>query len=71
MYKYERIIFWSDEDSSFIVEVPELPGCMIILKMLSYILIIFSFKNEFLTKKQKFFTKNRLTLWPKTYNINV
>lgn len=28
MYKYERIIYWSDEDSSFIVEVPELPGCM-------------------------------------------
>jgi predicted RNase H-like HicB family nuclease len=22
------IIFWSDEDQSFIVEVPELPGCM-------------------------------------------
>lgn len=28
MYKYERIIYWSDEDSSFIVEVPELPGCI-------------------------------------------
>ncbi len=26
--KYEMIIFWSDEDSTFIVEVPELPGCM-------------------------------------------
>ncbi len=22
------IIYWSDEDHSFIVEVPELPGCM-------------------------------------------
>jgi len=22
------IIWWSDEDKSFIVEVPELPGCM-------------------------------------------
>ena len=28
MYKYERIIYWSDEDDAFIVEVPELPGCM-------------------------------------------
>ncbi len=28
MYKYERIIYWSDDDDSFIVEVPELPGCM-------------------------------------------
>ncbi len=28
MYKYERIIYWSDEDNSFIVEIPELPGCM-------------------------------------------
>jgi predicted RNase H-like HicB family nuclease len=22
------IIYWSDEDQSFVVEVPELPGCM-------------------------------------------
>ena len=28
MYKYERIIYWSKDDNSFIVEVPELPGCM-------------------------------------------
>ncbi len=28
MYKYERIIYWSCEDDKFIVEVPELPGCM-------------------------------------------
>lgn len=28
MYKYERIVYWSNEDSAFIVEVPELPGCM-------------------------------------------
>lgn len=28
MYKYERIIYWSDADNAFIVEVPELPGCM-------------------------------------------
>lgn len=26
--RYEMIIYWSDEDQSFIVEVPELPGCM-------------------------------------------
>lgn len=25
--KYEIIIFWSEEDESFIAEVPELPGC--------------------------------------------
>ncbi len=26
--KYELIIYWSEEDSCFLVEVPELPGCM-------------------------------------------
>lgn len=26
--RYEMIIYWSDEEKSFIVEVPELPGCM-------------------------------------------
>ena len=26
--KYELIIYWSDEDHAFLVEVPELPGCM-------------------------------------------
>ena len=26
--KYELVVYWSDEDQSFIVEVPELPGCM-------------------------------------------
>ena len=26
--KYERIIYWSEDDNAFIVEVPELPGCM-------------------------------------------
>jgi len=26
--KYELIIYWSDEDKGFVVEVPELPGCM-------------------------------------------
>ncbi|MBR5375744.1 MAG: type II toxin-antitoxin system HicB family antitoxin [Lachnospiraceae bacterium] len=28
MYKYERIIYWSKDDDAYIVEVPELPGCM-------------------------------------------
>jgi predicted RNase H-like HicB family nuclease len=27
MYKYEVIIYWSEEDRAFIAEVPELPGC--------------------------------------------
>jgi predicted RNase H-like HicB family nuclease len=27
MYKYEVIIYWSDDDQTFIAEVPELPGC--------------------------------------------
>ena len=26
--RYEMIIYWSDEDQTFVVEVPELPGCM-------------------------------------------
>ncbi len=26
-YKYEIIIYWSQEDESFVAEVPELPGC--------------------------------------------
>ncbi|GAB5045837.1 type II toxin-antitoxin system HicB family antitoxin [Thermodesulfovibrio sp. TK110] len=28
MYKYEIILYWSEEDQAFIAEVPELPGCM-------------------------------------------
>jgi len=28
MSKYEIIVYWSEEDKVFIVEVPELPGCM-------------------------------------------
>ena len=28
MQKYERIIYWSEQDKKFIVEVPELAGCM-------------------------------------------
>ncbi|MYD85738.1 MAG: type II toxin-antitoxin system HicB family antitoxin [Cenarchaeum sp. SB0669_bin_11] len=27
MYKYEVIIYWSDQDGAFVAEVPELPGC--------------------------------------------
>jgi len=26
--KYEIIIYWSDKDNGYLVEVPELPGCM-------------------------------------------
>ena len=26
--RYEMIIYWSDEDQSFVAEVPELAGCM-------------------------------------------
>lgn len=28
MHRYEVIIYWSEEDSSYVAEVPELPGCM-------------------------------------------
>ncbi|MDD5940496.1 MAG: type II toxin-antitoxin system HicB family antitoxin [Lachnospiraceae bacterium] len=28
MNKYERIIYWSNEDNRWLVDVPELPGCM-------------------------------------------
>ena len=26
--RYELIIYWSDEDDAYLVDVPELPGCM-------------------------------------------
>lgn len=28
MSRYEIILYWSREDEAYIVEVPELPGCM-------------------------------------------
>ncbi len=28
MVRYEMIIYWSSEDEAFVVEIPELPGCM-------------------------------------------
>lgn len=28
LMKYELIIYWSEEDRAFLVEVPELEGCM-------------------------------------------
>lgn len=28
MNKYEMIVYWSEDDESFVVEVPELSGCM-------------------------------------------
>ena len=28
MHKYEIIIYWSDADSAFVAEAPELHGCM-------------------------------------------
>ena len=27
-FKYEMIVYWSQPDEAFLVEVPELPGCM-------------------------------------------
>lgn len=27
-YHYEIIIYWSEADSAFLAEAPELPGCM-------------------------------------------
>lgn len=27
MIKYQVVICWSDEDQTFVAEVPELPGC--------------------------------------------
>ena len=27
MYKYEVIIYWDEQDSIYVADVPELPGC--------------------------------------------
>ena len=26
--KYELVVYWSEDDAAYLVEVPELPGCM-------------------------------------------
>jgi predicted RNase H-like HicB family nuclease len=26
--RYEMVVYWSEEDEAFVVEVPELPGCI-------------------------------------------
>lgn len=26
--KYELVVYWSEDDNAYLVEVPELPGCM-------------------------------------------
>ena len=26
--KYELVVYWSEDDGAYIVDVPELPGCM-------------------------------------------
>lgn len=28
-HKYELIVSWSQDDAAFVVDVPELPGCMV------------------------------------------
>jgi predicted RNase H-like HicB family nuclease len=28
MHRYQIKIYWSDEDQTYVVEIPELPGCM-------------------------------------------
>ncbi len=28
MYKYQIIMYWSEDDQCYVTEVPELPGCM-------------------------------------------
>jgi len=38
-YRYEVIIYWSNDDKAFIAEVPELEGCMADVKTYSEALI--------------------------------
>ena len=28
MYKYEVILYWSEDDGAYVAEVPQLPGCV-------------------------------------------
>ena len=28
MHRYEIIVYWSDQDGTYVADVPELPGCM-------------------------------------------
>jgi predicted RNase H-like HicB family nuclease len=28
MFKYETVIYWSEDDGAYLAEVPELPGCV-------------------------------------------
>lgn len=28
MYKYQIVLYWSEQDQAFVAEVPQLPGCM-------------------------------------------
>ncbi len=28
MPKYELVMWWSEDDNAYLIEVPELPGCM-------------------------------------------
>ncbi len=27
--EYEMVVYWSEDDDAYVVEVPELPGCMV------------------------------------------
>jgi predicted RNase H-like HicB family nuclease len=28
MYRYKLVVYWSEADQAYVVEAPELPGCM-------------------------------------------
>jgi predicted RNase H-like HicB family nuclease len=27
-FEYENVVYWSKDDNAYIIEIPELPGCM-------------------------------------------